>query len=182
VRYTCILLITVLMFSQPLSSLAETNDPEVIRTRAKEDANRDVSRLRWFGSGVGIMGGTLCGTVCCLGIISLSNTSEPPDFLMGSLTVSIYLIPIVGLTAISRHSPSPPAERLIGKSPLYVSIYTDTYQSHARDSDENGSVGVLFGRRSIRRFGRCVAHACPWESISPVYSTIPYFFNIGFEI
>ena len=48
-RYTCILLITVLMFSQPLSSLAETNDPEIIKTRAKEDANRDVSRLRWFG-------------------------------------------------------------------------------------------------------------------------------------
>lgn len=57
-RYTCILLITVLMFSPPLSSLAETNDPEVIKPRAKEDANRDVSRLRWFGSGVGIMEGT----------------------------------------------------------------------------------------------------------------------------
>ena len=116
------------MFSQPLSSLAETNDPEIIKTRAKADANRDVSRLRWFGSGAGIMGSTFCGIVCCLGITSLSNTSEPPDILM----VSIYLIPIVGLTAIYRHSPSPPAERLIGKSPLYVSIYTDTYQSHAR--------------------------------------------------
>ena len=130
-RYTCLLLITVLMFSQPLSSLAETNDPEIIKTRAKEDANRDVSRLRWFGSGVGIMGGTFCGILCCVGI-ALSNTSDPPDALMTSFYTSIYLIPIVGLAAIYRHSPSPPAERLIGKSPLYVSIYTDTYQSHAR--------------------------------------------------
>ena len=80
------------------------------------------------GSGVGIGGGTFCGILCCVGITFFSNTSEPPDTLMAS----IYLIPIVGLTAIYRHSPSPPAERLIGKSPLYVSIYTDTYQSHAR--------------------------------------------------
>jgi len=83
VRYTCILLITVLMFSQPLSSFAETNDPEIIKTRAKEDANRDVSRLKWFGSGVGIMGGTFCGTVCCVGI-TLSNTSEPSGAVLPS--------------------------------------------------------------------------------------------------
>ena len=138
-----------------LSSLAETNDPEVIKTRAKEDANRDVSRLRWFGSGVGIMGGTFCGILCCVGITALSNTSEPPDTLMTSFYTSMYLIPIVGLTAIYRHSPSPPAERLIGKSPLYVSIYTDTYQSHARSIRTKmaasgcclvaGALGVLGG-------------------------------------
>ena len=130
-RYTCILLITVLMFSQPLSSLAETNDPEIIKTRAKEDANRDVSRLRWFGSGVGVMGGAFCGTFCCVGI-ALFNTSDPSDGLIALSYTSFYLIPIVGLAAIYRHSPSPPAEQLIGKSPLYVSIYTDAYQSQAR--------------------------------------------------
>ena len=126
-RYTCILLITVLMFSQPLLSFAETNDPEIIKIRAKEDANRDVSRLRWFGSGAGIMGGAVCAISCCVGI-ALSNTSEPP----AAIITPIYLIPIVGLAAIYRHSPSPPAEGLIGKSPLYVSIYTDAYQSQAR--------------------------------------------------
>ena len=74
------------------------------------------------------MGGTFCGILCCSVGIALSNTSES----CGAIIIPIYLIPTVGLAAIYRHSPSPPAERLIGKSPLYVSIYTDTYQSHAR--------------------------------------------------
>ena len=129
-RYTCILLLTVLMFSHPLSSFAETNDPEIIKTRAKGDADRDVSRLKWFGSGTGLMGGVMC-CIATAGIAfhNTGNTNgNPPE----AIFTFPFLIPVVGLAAIYRHSPSPPAERLIGKSPLYVSIYTDTYQSHAR--------------------------------------------------
>ena len=72
-RYTCILLLTVLMFSHPLSSFAETDDPAVIKTRAKGDADRDVSRLKWFGSGVGLMGGVLC---CFISLAIISNTNN----------------------------------------------------------------------------------------------------------
>ena len=126
-KHICILLITVLIFSQPLSSFAETNDPEVIKTHAKEDADRDVSRLRWFGSGVGLMG----GAVCCLTTVGIAFDTTSSNSSEAILTFPI-LIPIAGLIATYRYSPSLPAERLIGKSPLYVSIYTDAYQSQAR--------------------------------------------------
>ena len=116
------------MFSQLLSSLAETEDPEVIKTRAKEDAGRDVSRLRWFGNGAGLAGLGLCGGTILLGIAVLSDSSSSCN----SVALISYVIPPAGLLAIYRHSPNPPAERLIGKSPLYVSIYTDTYQSEVR--------------------------------------------------
>ena len=117
------------MFSQLVSSFAETNDPEAIKTRAKEDAKRDVSKLRWFGSGVGLVGlGVCCGG---LGVVASELSSSNGDS-NGLLFSPFYLIPLGGWLAIYRHSPSPPAEELIGKSPLYVSIYTDTYQSEAR--------------------------------------------------
>ena len=126
-KYICVLLITVLIFSQPLSSFAETNDPEIIKSHAKEDADRDMSRLRWFGSGVGLIGGASC-CLTTIGIAFHTTSSNSPEAI---LTFPI-LIPIAGLIATYRYSPSPPAERLIGKSPLYVSIYTDAYQSQAR--------------------------------------------------
>ena len=121
------------MFSQPLSSFPETEDPEIIKTRAKEDANRDVSRLKWFGRGAGLAGlGICCPT---LGIVASAAASgfDSSGSNSGALIAPlIYIIPAAGLIAIYRHSPSPPAEQLLGKSPLYVSIYTDTYQSQAR--------------------------------------------------
>ena len=68
------------MFSQLLSSFAETDDLAVIKARAKEDAERVVSRLRWFGSGVGhpVLG--IC--IPTLGILqslnSLAVIAMPP--------------------------------------------------------------------------------------------------------
>ena len=127
-KYVRLLLIIGLMFCQPLSSFAETDDPEVIKTRAETDATRDVSRLKWFGRGAGLAGLSLCGGTTLLVIAALSESSSGAA---GGAFIS-YVIPPAGLIAIYRHSPSPPAEKLLGKSPLYISIYTDTYQSKAR--------------------------------------------------
>ena len=76
---------------------------------------------------MGLIGGAFC-CFATIGIAFHTTSSNSPEAI---LTFPI-LIPIAGLIATYRYSPSPPAERLIGKSPLYVSIYTDAYQSQAR--------------------------------------------------
>lgn len=142
------------MFSQLLSSFAETDDPEVIKKRAKADATHDVSKRKWFGTGVGLAGVSLCcGTILLTiaGVGAYSSSSNSSSVYSGiaySGALIIYVTPAVGMIAIHRHSPSPPAEKLLGKSPLYVSIYTDTYQSQARSVRRNMATlgcGLIYG-------------------------------------
>ena len=64
--------------------------------------------------------------LACLGASCL--TFSPNQTIELAFSV---LTPVAGLGAINNHEPSPPAGRFIGKSPEYVSVYTDAYKSKA---------------------------------------------------
>ena len=138
--YTCLTLIVVLMFSIPSLSLAEQHQAENIIATAKYDAERDVNhdinKQTWFTAGMV----PVC-LVATLTVLSLSSESEAGRL----ISVLGFIAPLVGpIAAIA--APKPPTERFIGKSPEYISAYTDTYKSKARSIQmTSASLGVATG-------------------------------------
>ena len=137
-RVSVFFITTLLLFSTLPVSFAQQNS---VQTQAEADAHRDVNRdMReslWFTAGlVGSSVGTVTG--CASGILGgiliadfniLPNDVPPVEscgiggiFLFGILAVpiSVHLYP---------HSPRPPPERLLGKTPEYVTAYTQAYRS-----------------------------------------------------
>jgi len=67
------------------------------------------------------------------------NVSEGTWFAAG------FLFGIFGVGAAYISTPHPPPERLLGKSPDYIILYTNCYQRHARDKQVNNAVaGCIF--------------------------------------
>ena len=92
----------------PFVTFAQQNSMEAqIMADAASDANKDVNKPLWFGTG------------CLLsGLLFLPMPGWYSCFL-----------PPIGLTGTYFYRPDPPLARLIGKSPEYVTIYTSTYKS-----------------------------------------------------
>ena len=147
-----------MIFSMPLSTFAQQNsergeaewtaaeDTQVIFLQAKADAERDVnndfnaSQFQWFVGGTAVVtvssfGGALLG--CRVGeafvtpprsdLSLLSYLAIHSEIIYGCLggwcigfTGSIY--------GIYKLGGGVPTERLIGKSPKYVEVYTKTYK------------------------------------------------------
>lgn len=113
------------------------------KAAAEQDASNDFRQLSWLsiGAGVGITGcavGAVAG--CCIGaILNPVDTEDPSAFFFqissgldfGCLTGGAVgiLAPLIG---IYRYPVHPPSQRLIGKSPEYVELYTDTYKRKTR--------------------------------------------------
>ena len=113
-KVLCVLIVIVLIFSMPLLSMAETSVD--IITRAEADADKDVSELLWFAGGVGLY---------CFGV---STGSLIPKV---GYTAS-PVVWIAGIGYIYRSQKTPPAHRLMGKSPEFIEIYTSAYKERAR--------------------------------------------------
>ena len=130
--WACAALMVVLMLSMPLLSLAERTPIADIIAIAERDADKDISKILWFGEG-------MC--LSCVGASYFTFSANPTIALAATV-----LTPIVGLGAIYSHQPGPPVERLIGKSPEYVSTYTDAYKSKARSlRTKSAAFGAVTG-------------------------------------
>lgn len=152
-----ITLIIVLMLSIPFVALAQQNsvqteaevsavqDASDVRLKTKitaeQDANNDINKFLWFGSGVGVS-----TIVVPLGIIAgclvgeLIAPSEPSELLyisigegavIGGITGGVVAFLMSAHWIYTYESPPPP-ERLLGKSSEYVKFYTDAYMSKSR--------------------------------------------------
>ena len=123
----------VLIFSMPFIVLAQENSvrasviaaPEAnAEAEAVADANKDVNRPLWFGTGCLISG---------LVFVPLPSWYS-------------CLLPPAGLTGTYFYQPDPPLSRLIGKSPEYVAVYTQTYKSKRGDIQARwASAGCVSG-------------------------------------
>ena len=136
-RISAFLMATLLLFSTMPVSLAQQQDS--VQAQAKADAHRDVDRdMReslWFLAGlVGSSAGAVTG--CASGILAgyLIGDLLPDDIptiegcgIGGVLLFGILAAPIC--VYLYPHSPSPPLERLLGKTPEYVAAYTQAYRS-----------------------------------------------------
>ena len=139
-RIPAFLMATLLLFSMIPVGFAQQNP---IQAQAKADAHRDVNRdmkeSLWFMSGlVGSSAGFAAGGVgACLSGLLIEDTnnciysiSEDPMVscsLAGAIFCGALVVPAA--VFIYPHNPSPPLERLLGKSPEYIEAYLHAYRS-----------------------------------------------------
>ena len=115
--HTLVVLTAVLTFSTSFGTLAQQNSGSVeAKIAAERDAEADVSKPLWFGTGCllfGVSGGCVDG---------LGLESPLVEVIFPSLWAA-------GIAGSYFYRPDPPAERLLGKSPEYVAFYTDAYKA-----------------------------------------------------
>ena len=137
-RISAFLMTTLLIFSMMPVSFAQQQS---LQAQAEADAHRDVNRdMReslWFtaglvGSSVGAVTGCLSGILggMLIGDFNILPNDVPPVEscgLGGILLFGILAVPIS--VHLYPHTPRPPPERLLGKTPEYVATYTQAYRS-----------------------------------------------------
>jgi len=131
------LMATLLLFTTMPVSLAQQQVTAQAQAEADahKDVNRDMRESLWFLTGlVGSSAGAFTG--CASGILAgyLMGDFLPDDIptiegcgIGGVLLFGILAAPIC--VHLYPHSPSPPLERLLGKTPEYVAAYTQAYRS-----------------------------------------------------
>ena len=136
VRYFyCMSIVCVIAFTGCGLKHNENIPHDSIRLQAKadaeSDARRDVNLLTYFGAGASApFAAAMCGLtgVCLYDLIAEFRDATLPCIgsAMGAAAVMNLLIGYyIG-------SPNPPPERLIGKSPEYVTFYADAYREKMR--------------------------------------------------
>ena len=99
-----VVLMLGLIFNFPLQAIAQQSTTFTdARTAAEYDAEDDVNTAVWLVAG---------------GILGIAGNLPLGAAAIGGAYV---------------YQPAPPADRLLGKSAEYVTIYTDTYQAKARN-------------------------------------------------
>lgn len=127
--FTAILLLSNMM---PIS-LAQQDSVE---TQAKADASTDMSdrsKTKFFllggvGSTVGFLLGCIGG--CLLGGANFSDgpsNNQACFDTAGAIVLGVFAVPTAVFVYL--HNPTPPPERLLGKSPEYIQAYTQVYKS-----------------------------------------------------
>ena len=132
-RVSAVFMATLFLFSTMPVSLAQQN---TVQAQAEADASADMSdrsKAKLFL--LGGLGGTAGCLLGCLGgfLLGGADFSNAPSNsqanfgLAGSVLLGVCAVPI----AVFRypHNVTPPPERLLGKSPEYVEVYTEAYQS-----------------------------------------------------
>ena len=135
---------------------AAAQDANVVHLAAKaaaeKDASGDINKLLWFGVGAGIccIGGAVGAlTGCFVGNLIDPIRIEPtaasgfgpypvPDIsngegvVIGSCIgfVAGVLVPFIGV--YYSYQGNPPSDRLLGKSPEYIEVYTNAYKTKTR--------------------------------------------------
>ncbi len=98
-----VILMSILSFSFPLQAIAQQDTTFVdAKTAAEYDAEDDVNTAIWLAAG-GVLG------------------------VVGNLPLGA-----VAIGGAYVYQPVPPAERLLGKSAEYVTVYTDAYKAKSR--------------------------------------------------
>ena len=119
--YAFTFLMAVIIFSMPFATFAQLN---AIAAQAEADANKDVNKPFWFGTGCilsGLVFLPIPGWYSCL-------------------------LPPAGITGTYFYQPAPSSSRLLGKTPEYVSIYTSAYKTkRGRIQASMSSAGCVTG-------------------------------------
>ncbi len=137
-RISAILMTTLLIFSMmPVSFAQQQSLQAEAEADAHRDVNRDMRESLWFlsglvGSSVGAVTGCLSGILggMLIGDFNILPDDVPPVEscgLGGILLFGILAVPIS--VHLYPHTPRPPPERLLGKTPEYVATYTQAYRS-----------------------------------------------------
>ena len=137
------LLMVILISNQPSVILAQQNAVEV---QAKRDAEADMNNMdnRLLWTGIGGAGALLTAGCANQFFLGLSG---------GDQLLAIF--PVAGVAGaagagtlyfLTHYYPlTPPPERLIGKTPEYVNVYTDAYKERTRRIRAGHAVAGVVG-------------------------------------
>lgn len=129
------LFLIVIIFSIPFATYAQLELESVAhqaKVDAEADANKDVNKLLWFGTGCAISG------------LAFALIYPLPG------VYTSCLVPPAGIAGTYFYQPAPNASRFIGKTPEYVSAYTDAYKSNrGRIQSNMSSLGCVTGCGTI---------------------------------
>jgi hypothetical protein len=119
----------LLTFNMSFAALAQRNLVVAqAEADATSDANKDVNKPLWFGTGCLLSG---------LVFLPLPGWSS-------------CLLPPIGVTGTYFYRPAPPVSRLIGRTPEYVDVYTSTYKSKRGNVQASwASAGCLSGGAAV---------------------------------
>lgn len=137
-RIPAFFMATLLFFSMMLPSSAQQIS---VQAQAEADALKDIDQnmkkevlftLGLVGSGAGFVTG--CAGGCLLGTFIdadsghfIFNDPVTSCGIAGSILLGVLAVPAAVFTY--PHNPNPPPERLLGKSPEYIEVYTQVYRS-----------------------------------------------------
>lgn len=137
-RIPAFFMVTLLLFSMMLSSSAQQIS---VQAQAEADALKDVDQnmkrevlftLGLVGSSAGFVTGCVGG--CLLGTFIDADSgyfiSDDPVTscgIAGSILLGVLAVPAAVFAY--PHNPNPPPERLLGKTPEYIEVYTEVYRS-----------------------------------------------------
>ena len=161
-----VLFIAVLVFITPMIALAQQNseladavtaaeqfarqNSELVEaiTAAEQDAKANVNQLVW-GFGNLLLSGGL-GISVIIGIVAIMGDDSSGDFIVPCMIAGGFGSILPGVLAARNYQPSPPAARLIGKSPEYVETYTEVYKAKVKNLQLSAAVpGGIVGCCSI---------------------------------
>ena len=144
-----IFLTTLSVFCMPFVTLAEQNFVQIeAKAAAEADADKDVSKLLWLGTGCIV---SLVTAAIPAGIL-ISSSGSRDDFGVGA-AVGVVAFGVGGVggcvgstVGALVYLPTIPTDRFIGKSPEYVRSYTSAYKAETRrlQATYNG-IGVGLG-------------------------------------
>lgn len=127
------LFMVVLIFTWSFTTLAQQISAEA---QAKRDAEADVNNLLWAGVGCAVFPSIALGGLIGWGAGSLGPQSNVSDGVSSQQACGVSIGAMVGclvpLAVAYNYKLTPPPERLLGKSPEYIDVYTDTYKKRTR--------------------------------------------------
>lgn len=125
----------------PSQTFGQVTETQNAITEAKQDANKSVGKLSWLT--LGALAGTISVVGCIAGfnLGTRLNTEHPNDITATEIIGTGIGCLSGGLLILytSNRNTTPPAENFIGKSPEYVSAYTEAYKKEIRSTRLNYS-------------------------------------------
>ena len=160
-RKTVVFIICVLFYASLMPIVAETDEITAARIAGKNDAQG--FKWEWFTAGYMTANASVIAVV--FAPMALNNSLDTID---PACWYTIYGAYILTPTAVALiESPTPPADRLLGKSPDWINAYTKAYkQTMRRYRAESSAAGCFSG-------GTVLALT--------LYALSPFFFGAGYN-
>ena len=155
----------ILSTSFPFIATAQYDSAEAAKTAATTDAKADTNKLAWFttGLGCGILTLYLGGLAVDRFDLSPVYASDNPEVEQWADEIGAeFIAGLIGLGTAAFsvtywfsgvYESSPPAARLAGKSPQYVSAYTAAYMQERKKTQQSwtfwglaagGGLGLMY--------------------------------------
>lgn len=164
-KYLLLLFLLTCIFNTPLLAVsAETENNELVQSAkadAQRDAKKDINSKYWVAGGycVSVGSSLLLSTILfsqyyrvdtdtCLGAMSFKGKPVPELIEReGYICLGASLIiPLGYYIKATLFTPTPPANRLLGKPPAYVNSYISTYTRETRKlKTRSAIVGSVIG-------------------------------------